>query len=210
MKRPSLSIVIPTCAGSTTTRLSSGKQPYQFREYLLRCFTLPRLRDDLFVSEIIVVGEFEPGLGYTYLPVPNVHGDNIHDALAQRDAGCRAATGEWIGVLADDHYPEAHCFGKAWKYLGMGDVVSLARQTRMRNGAGERLNNGSSGPAPYANGHGTLYRRDVLEHCPWSDVPRVWSFDVAHTRQIQAEGFNIIYADDAAVEDVEWGARPWL
>lgn len=203
-----LSVVIPTVALGTTTRLSSGKQAYSQRAYLLRCFLLPALRADPLVNEIVVVGEFEPGAGYTYVPCPNVRFDNVHDALAQRQAGFAATTGEWVAYIADDHMVTPNTFARARSYMAIGDVVSLNRRTRMRNGAGEDLNCGAADG--YYNGHGCVFRRDVLEACPWSAVPRIFSYDVAHSAQIKAAGFHLVYAPDAYVEDVEAGAQPWL
>lgn len=201
-----LSVAIPTVAMGQTTRLSSGKQPYAFREYLLKCFTLPALIADPLVDEIIVVGEFEDGQGYRYVFVPNVHHDNVHDALAQRQAGFEASTGDLVLYLADDHVTDRYTIANALKYLAYGDVVSLARATRMRRVEGEPLN---SGGGRYVNGHGALYRRDVLERVPWALAPRVFSYDVAHTAQLVAMGVPWVTAPDAVVWDCEYLAKPW-
>ena len=206
-KRMKLSVVIPTCALGKTTGLSSGRQPYAFRAYLLRCFTLPLLRR-LPLHEIIVVGDFESGAGYTYVPCPSIHLDAIHSALDKREAGFRASSGEWIAYLADDHIPHGDAFLFAYKYMARSDVVSFNRRTRMRVGAGEELNCGMGDG--YINGHGAIYRHDVLEQCPWRDVPHVFSYDISHTLQIKEAGFHIMYAPDAYIEDCEYGATPWI
>lgn len=202
-----ISLIIPTCALSQTTRLSSGRQPYQFRAFLLRCFTLPQAIADPHIDEVIVVGEFEAGVGYQYVNVPNVHHDNIHDALAQRQAGFETATSDWLLYLADDHVLDPHATGRMQKYMSLGDVISLNRGTRMRHANGELLNAGMANG--YINGHAACYRRDVLATCPWSNAPRQFTYDIAHTGQIRQAGFAHVYAPDAIAWDCEYGATPW-
>ena len=205
----SISLVIPTCAlgNAALTPLSSGKQAHAFRAYLLRCFTLPQALANPLIAEVIIVGEFETGANYRYLEVPSVTHDNVRDALHKRDVGCRAATGDWIMMLADDHVLDSSAISRTQKYTQIGDVVSLNRRTRMRHADGETLNSGMRDG--YINGHAALYRRDVLEHCPWSAVERRFTFDVLHTEQVKHAGFHVVYAPDAYAEDVEYGAMPW-
>src|SRR5205823_297714 len=54
------------------------------------------------LPEVYVVGDFEPGAGYTYLPVPAITHTTI-DALIKRDVGALATTSKWVLYLSDDH-----------------------------------------------------------------------------------------------------------
>lgn len=212
MKRPTLSIVIVTAALAEDIPQSSGKQAHAFRAYLLRNFLLPQLCDSLFVSEIIVVGEFEDGDGYTYIHVPSVERSSIHDGIRKRHIGTQAATGEWICVMNDDHWFASDAFTWLWPLLSHADVVSPARWTRLR-GKDERLNGGEPGGAwsgpGHINGHCTFFKREALAACPWDALPRVFTFDVAQTERLREQGFHIEWAENVRVYDIEHGSEPW-
>ena len=211
-----LSLIITTCALlDGDVPLSSGKQPHAFRAYLLRCFILPQAIASKAFDEIFVVGEFEPGPGYTYLPVPSVERSSIHDSLRKRQAGTDAATGDWLVVQNDDHMldPQALVHARPWMDDKVADVISPARWTRLRGVVGERLNGGEPGGrwsgAGHINGHGALYRAAVLRTCPWSALPKVFVYDVAHSDAIRNEGFHIVWAENVCIWDIEHMAEPW-
>ena len=197
-------MVINTCATGpkAAETLSSGKQPHAQRAFVLRNFILPAALADPTFLEVIVVGEWEPGNGYIYIEVPSVHFSCV-DALAQRQAGFERSTGDWVVFQHDDHLfenSEDMTFTDA-------DVIVPSRYTRLRDVNGERLNNGKE--QGYIAGHLAIYRREVIETCPWSEVPKHFSWDMEHTEQIRAAGFNIEWNEALRVYDCEAGSHPW-
>jgi len=235
-----ISLVINTCALSDQVRyrsvLSSGKQLHEQRAFALRNFILPAALADPTFDEVIVAGEWEPGDGYTYIEVPSEHFSCV-DALAQRQAGFEKSRGDWVVFQHDDHMLENGYSGhqEFWgedilqvEWLtekGTVDVLVPARYTRLRNVNGERLPNGECTKheklgcfrcfdetecKSYVSGHCAIYRCEVLEACPWGDVPKQFTWDMEHTAQIRTAGFNIEWTDSLRVWDCESGATPWL
>ena len=220
-----VSLVINTCAGGTKAAetLSSGRQPHEQRAFALRNFTLPAALADPTFNEVIVAGEWEPGNGYVYIEVPSKHFSCV-DALAQRQAGFERSTGHKVVFQHDDHmlqvtdpYTLSASMDPDWgtpahKQI---DVLIPARYTRLRDVNGERLRNGEPQnninvyTLGYVSGHCAIYRREVLEKCPWGDVPEKFTWDIEHTKQIRAAGFNIEWSSALKVWDVEAGSRPW-
>jgi len=232
----SISLVINTCAGRSSTpwrSVSHGGQPYEQRAYALQNFILPAAITDPDIDEVIVSGEWHDGEGYTYVPKPSIHFSS-DDAPHQRQAGFEAAKGDWLIFQHDDHMLEnplesavnhdlegqlkaeieyAKCYASP-----SADVLIPQRWTRLRNVAGERLPNGepqeySSHPVEafgYISGHCAIYRREVLEKCPWSEVPAIRTWDMSHTEQIREADFNIHWSDSLKVWDVECGSTPWV
>ena len=221
---------INTCANGTKAAetLSSGRQPHAQRSFALRNFILPAALADPTFDEVIVVGEWEPGNGYIYIEVPSVYFSCV-DALAQRQAGFERSTNDWVMFQHDDHiienpivdYDEITMLDKLtfWTKI-KADILIPSRYTRLRNVNGERLFNGEGtkydGPVDnlhqrdgYISGHCAIYRREVLEKCPWGNVNEVHTWDVAHTAQIRAVGFKIEWSDALRVYDCEAGATPW-
>ena len=232
----SISLLINTCAGRNPrpdVHPHNCLTPYEMRAYALRNFVLPAAIADPDVDEVIVAGEWEEGEGYTYVPAPSIHFSS-DDALHQRQAAFKAAKGDWLVFQHDDHVlennygPQGSDFGDLmikyewdWPHA-KGDVIIPQRWTRLRNVAGERLPNGepqelSHYPESrtvdyfpgYISGHCTIYRREVLEACPWSAVPVRRTWDIAHTRQIRAAGFTIHWSSTLRCWDVELGSQPW-
>ena len=192
-----ISLVINTCAlGAGAKTISSGGQRHSQREFVLRNFILPRAME-LF-AEVIVVGEWEDGRGYTYIPCESKNFD-CTDALEQRQLGFEASTGQAVAFQHDDHILEKGVWCQ-------GDVTVPERMTRLRTVEPELLNNGFG---HYISGHCALYKRHVLEKCPWGAVPKVFVWDAEHTKQIEAAGFSITWSTLHKVFDVEMGATPW-
>jgi hypothetical protein len=222
-----ISLIINTCAGRDDGTLSNAKQPHAHRAYLLRNFILPQYIADPYIDEVIVAGEWEEGEGYIYVPVAPIH-RTWADTLPQRQAGFEASKGDILVFQHDDHVldnarkePE---FEDDWDnvledvlYGGESwDVLSPTRYTRLRNVAGERLNDNSPGfnkytpPGGGINGHCCIFRREVIEAVPWNSLPIEWTFDIIMRERIQQAGFKIVWTDAIRCYDCEMGAKPWL
>lgn len=166
------------------------------------------------LHELIVVGEWEEcahtTYKYKYVPLPSRH-FNCADALAQRQAGFEASTGDVVIFQHDDHLIERPHFTANRDYpvtsFGSWGVLVPTRWTRGRTLRGEMLNNGRRDG--YISGHAAAYRREVLEACPWGQVPEVFTWDIEHTNMIRAAGFEIAWSDPWRVWDVEPMAEPW-
>ena len=195
------SLVINTAALGQTTALSSGKQPHQAREFALRNFIIPRAVEDGTWCEVIVVGEWEPGDGYRYIPSKSVHHSCV-DALVQRQIGFEYSRGDWVCFQHDDHILDWLPY-----FSSRSDVVVPSRWTRLRRGVGERLNNGEDDG--YISGHCAFYRREVLQACPWHEVPEVFTWDKEHTKRIVENEFEIEWLDEPRIWDCEAGSTPW-
>lgn len=219
----SISLVINTCAGGpkAAETLSSGRQSHMQRSFALRNFILPAALADPTFDEVIVVGEWEPGNGYIYIEVPSVRFSCV-DALWQRQAGFERSTGDWIVFQHDDHVLEINPATQLDFRLSTckdTDILVPARYTRLRDVNGERLFNGEPSQSVkgepyvtkpgYASGHCAIYRHEVLEKCPWGDVPQVYTWDVEHTKQIRDAGFKIEWSSALRCYDIEAGGRPW-
>jgi hypothetical protein len=174
------------------------------RAYALRNFLIPRYVDEPAIDELIVAGEWEEGEGYTYVPCPSTY-FNCRDALAQRQAGFEASTGDVVIFQHDDHLLESR-YQLRQELNDGADVVVPGRWTRLRDPDGEPLNNGYP---DYISGHCALYQRAVIERCPWKDVPPEYTWDQAHTQQIRAAEFTIVWARHLTCWDVEMGSTPW-
>lgn len=223
-----ISLIINTnCLGESAQGLSSGKQPYANRAYLLRNFIIPQAVANPVITEVIVAGEFEEGNDYEYVPYKGIY-NNCADALLQRQVGFEASNGDTsIGDIVifqhDDHLLDFDAITLSL----MLDVVSPARYTRLRNSAGERLNGGEPRPCPdpkncrehlgippcgsigYISGHCAIYRRKVIEVCPWSNVSPTFAWDGSHTKQIREAGFLIDWSTENKCWDIEYGSEPW-
>jgi len=189
-------------------RVSSGNRPYGERAWLLRNVILPWYRSLCVFDDIVVVGEFEEGPGYRYVPCPQVY-HNVGDALIQRTVGLGATTGidgDWVLFQHDDHLwspenPVPRAQG------GFDNVLSPARLTRARCALGEPLNDGHQDG--YVNGHACLMRRWVAHKVPWSSVAPIFTWDIEYTKALATAGIAWRYAPEYAVWDLELGATPW-
>lgn len=211
-----VSVVINTCCLGEKARsviaLKSGIR-YGERLSLLRDVLLPRLINDPLVDEVIVVGEYEPGDGYTYVECPSVAFD-CTDALAQRQAGFEASHGDIVVFLHDDHLPLGDFFS-SFPLSHIGWDVLVPERLALSNPPNGMcvLNNGREGG--YVMGHACVMRRVAVKAVPWSSVAKVHTWDVDHSRKLLAAGQRIVFEEDVnglAVEDMEAriGARPWM
>ena len=182
--------------------------PHAMRIYALRNIILPHYSADKNISELIVVGEWEPGEGYTYIKCPSVHFSSV-DALKQRQVGFEASTGDVVIHSHDDHIlaPDwATCLDSR------ADILIPQRWTRLRHSFGEVLNNGEptpQDPRGYVSGHCAVYKREVLERCPWSMVPAIRTWDMQATRLYDDAGFKIVRSQTLRCYDTEFGSSPW-
>ena len=143
-----ISLVINSCALGDQAKsvLSSGKQPHEQRAFALRNFLLPAAIADRAITEVIVVGEWEPGDGYTYIEAPSQHFSCV-DALHQRQVGFEKSRGDWIVFQHDDHflknpvvdYDDETALDKELWPGQKADILIPARYTRLRNVNGEKL-----------------------------------------------------------------------
>lgn len=193
-------------AAGADTQLSSGRVPYGRRAWLLRNVILPTYRWSGIFSEIVVVGEFEPGDGYTYVPAQSIY-KNCADALWKRQAGFDALKHkvEWTLFQHDDHLydptnPYPHTQTTA-------HVLAPSRWTRAR-GQAEPLNDGSRDG--YVNGHASLMRTNaVFPLFSWASIPPVFTWDVEVTMRLAELRLPWGYAPEIKVFDLEEGAEPW-
>lgn len=207
----SLAICINTaCMESSGAKNSQGTVAHERRAYALRHFIIPAYLASPFVHEVIVTGSFVPGDGYLYLNVPS-RAFNCTDALAQRQAAFDASTSDVLVFQHDDHLLEVRDIARLEHMIRSADVIVPARYTRERVQAGERLNNGepSAASTGYISGHAAIFKRAVLDVCPWQAVPRVHTWDNELTQQVMAAGFRVTFDASVAVYDVEFGGRPW-
>jgi hypothetical protein len=205
-----LSIVINSAAlgPKSRTALSSGGVPYGKRAALLREQILPdALRT---AAEVIVSGEWEPADAYRYVPCPSTHFD-CTDALDQREAGFRACGGDIVVFQHDDHMWDMASLDRLIELYAADETWDVLVPARWGTDAGtqRRLNNGAR--EAYVMGHACVMRRPAIERAPWSGVPRVLTWDVAHTGILVAGGARIRWVEDVRVQDLEadLGARPW-
>lgn len=198
-----LSVVINTCAlgpRAASVTGSTTPTPHSARAYALHEFILPTLASDPNVSEVIVVGEFEEGDGYVYVPCPS-RAFSCVDALAQRQAGFEASSGDVVLFMHDDHALDARAswyLKHLWRFFDADVVVP----TRLQRRPAKVLNNGL--PA-YVGGHAAAYARWTLEAAPWGAVPKVHTWDVEHTRMLREAGARIVESHETHVYDIEYG-----
>ena len=199
----SISVVINTCALGPRSREVTGScssTPHAARTFALRHFIIPRYVDDPFISEVIVVGEWEPGEDYTYIPHPSEHFSCV-DALSQRQAGFDASSGEIAVFTHDDHIFAADAF--SFVAAGFeGDVILPTRLKRTSGGV-KVLPNGSA--EGYVSGHASIMKREMATRAPWSEVEKIHTWDLSHTNLLIREGAHVISSPQIRVYDVELG-----
>ena len=211
-----ISLVINTCAMEPGPRFS-GK--YKDRAYALQNFIIPQYVNDPYIDEIIVVGSWQEGDGYKYIPCPSKYFSCV-DALEQRQRGFEACEGDVVIFQHDDHVLDIPLKMKTntrwFSLVNRGDVLSPARYTRLRYPDGERLNAGEPGfnewvpPGGHLNGHCAIFNREVIERCPWTNADKVFTWDVSMTHQIRKAGFEIAWSNMIRCWDIEKGSTPWL
>lgn len=202
-----LSVVVNTCCLGPRAHQVTGScspTPHAVRAFALGNFVLPFLCADANIDEVIVVGEFVEGPGYTYVPSPSTYFSCV-DALAQRQAGFEASSGDWIVFMHDDHaldYSFSSMF-RSMMPLPEGIEVILPQRRRRTFGGHKILNNGRDDG--YVGGHCVILSRRACEAAPWSAVEKIHEWDRSHTHLIAKAGLKAAYSDDLVVWDVEIG-----
>ena len=198
-----ISVVINTCALGPRAREITGSKsstPHAIRAYALRQFIIPRYVDDPFVSEVIVVGEWEPGDDYTYVHSPSEFFSCV-DALAQRQAGFDASSGDLVAFTHDDHIFDHTAFGLLREGFP-GDVFIPSRFKRTHGKAVELPNGASEG---YVSGHASIIKRRMGYAAPWSKVEKIHTWDISHTNLLREAKAEIVTSENVRVYDVELG-----
>lgn len=199
-----LSVVINTCAlGPRASNVtgSTTLTPHARRLHSLSEFIIPTLVHDQDIDELVITGEYEEGEGYTYVPSPSKFFSCV-DALAQRQAGFEATSGDVVGFFHDDHWlaPGGAWYAlHFWRYF-KADVVVPERLQRRPHKA---LNNGMS--SGYVGGHAAFYSREILEKAPWGAVPKEHVWDTLHTKMLLEADARIREVPQIKVYDVEPG-----
>lgn len=206
-----ISCVINTCAlGPDGARRSSkGHGPsYAKRAEILRRVILPRLVGDPDVSEVIVVGEWEPGEGYTYVHAPGPD-HNVWDQCFQKAQA--APRGDLVVYLCDDHLPDENFFSRlllTWAPNKLWDILSPMRLVNGRS-VNVGWNDG------YVHAHCVVMRRNALNVCPWGDmfnhVRGTWALDVPMTalwrhRDLMIQTDYLLLTHDVENNTYEHGA----
>ena len=162
------------------------------------------LRQGLF-HRIWVVGDYHPGPGYTYLPVPPRY-RTTSDALEKRDVALAHSDADAILYLSDDHRL-LNVWDTEWPAWqdAQWDILVPARFT-IRDGRLVEINNGMDPRdpyGPYAGGHAAIYRRRTLLQHPWSETPRHPNWDLIHSRLVLHAGGVVAHCKDLAVMDID-------
>ena len=184
-------------------------------------------------DEVAVVGDFWDGAGYRHIPVPPITRTTV-DALIKRDAGTVATTAPVVAYFCDDHAPAPDFAAKYRECLEPRtdwDVLVPARFCRTQN-LKVPLNTGGDPMLPslpnpedavfaahrvwdtppktgYCAGHAGVFRRELIQKCPWTAMPhdRIW--DVFASQIQQNMGAQFVWSPLLEVFDLEPEAMPW-
>lgn len=162
-------------------------------------------------DDILVVGDFCPGEGYRYLPVPKITGTTV-DALIKRDVGTLATEADVLVYLSDDHMLSPN-FGAILRQA----FVPMFRENKVDVLVPGRsvwyidkkipLNMGQA--EAYCGGHAGVFHRRVIQAMPWTTGPHHPNWDLLISHEHQRRGFSYLYSDVLEVWDVEPEGRPW-
>lgn len=193
------SLIINTCALDPyvwNTGNPFRGASYRYRAKLLEEKILPSARG---MDEVIVVGQYKPGEGYTYLEMAP-HWRDRRDALWQRDLGARHSTG---GILIFAH--DDHALGEGFAHT-LADMLAadpswdILVPKRVHGLTGATLENGES--AGYMGGHVCVFRRWIWAEVPFTRVSTEY-WDVPLTRLWRDAGAKIVWTDKLTHIDVE-------
>ena len=209
MNLPRLTVVVNTCAlgpHALEARSATKGAPYAMRRFALGNFILPAYVHDPHIAEVIVVGEWCEGDGYTYVPRASQYFSS-DDAVAQRQAAFEASSGDFILFQHDDHVLHPHAARQlVTGAMDLVDVLVLPRFARALHGDVSKPNGGSATP-PYVSGHAACFRREILDKVPWSAVPAIREWDQAQTMLLRGVDARIEWPRETPrVYDVEIGA----
>ena len=198
-----ISFVINTAAMGERARniASSAGKPHGERAALLKDQILPKVTDRA-DAEVFVVGDYEPGEGYSYIHSTSVALDAT-DALQHRAVGLAASHGDIVIFQHDDHMVGGQFFEVLHDRYEPDDSWDVLVPARWARDGDQmlRLNNGSGDG--YVMGHFCIMRRAMAERTPWANVAKVFAWDVSHTMALRANGAHIKWVDDLVVWDIE-------
>lgn len=205
---PRISLIVNTCCLGPRAHEVTGScspTPHQVRSFALGCFMLPFYCADTNIDEVIVVGEFVEGPGYKYIHSPSTHFSCI-DALAQRQAGFEAASGDVLVFTHDDHFLDYTFGARLRAMLPWPEGVEIVLpQRRRRTFSGHNILN-SGRDEGYLGGHVVIMTRQACETVPWRDVDAVHEWDRAMTNLCVRRSVGARWTDDLWAWDVEIGA----
>ena len=160
-------------------------------------------------DEVLVVGEHHPdGTAYRYLHVPDLT-KTTTDALVKRDVGTVATDARTLVYLSDDH-GLAPDFLATLRTVPHGwDVLVPSRWCRGPMGEAIRLNMGATELVPYCGGHAGVFRRWVVQVCPWTAMPHDRLWDLLASQIQQTLGARFVHVPQVAIEDLEPEREPW-
>lgn len=208
MTTPRISLVVNTCCLGPRAHEITGScspTPHALRAFMLGNAMLPFYVADVNIDEVIVAGEFVEGPGYTYVPCPSTFFSCI-DALAQRQAGFEASSGDILIFMHDDHFLD-YTFGARLRSMlpfPEGADVVLPQRRRRTYTDHVVLNNGSD--QGYLGGHCVVMTREACRRARWDEVEKVHEWDKAHTHLVHLAGLGARWTDDLWCWDVEIGA----
>lgn len=200
-----LSAVVNTCClgPRADSVFGSSGHVHARRVSFMRELILPTLCAQC--NQVIVSGEFEQGADYEYQPSPSQFFD-CRDVLAQRQAGFQLAKHEWILFQMDDHIVDTTFVTQLQAFQSRWDIVSPARLSYRDR---RELNSGWNDPRPecqtnpYIHTHAIVMKRSAVAACPWSALPPIRHFDVAHSARFREAGLQVTIAKQLRVFDLE-------
>lgn len=165
-------------------------------------------------DEVIVVADWEhtatPGDVARFLHVAPITRTTL-DALVKRDAGTVATRAPNIVYLCDDHALGPHFTRDLHDVLAEEWDVLVPNRYTHNEGVRVELNTGEA--ERYCGGHGGVFRRALIERCPWTAGPhdRLWDLNMSHKQQADL-GARFVWRPRAGIDirDLEPHARPWL
>jgi len=167
-----------------------ANKPYGARAEMLHDIILPYVREQF--DEVLVVGAFERGEGYQYIPMPPLFRDR-RDALWQRELGARHSRGSILAFSHDDHllkFELSRPLETDW------DILVPRREDR----DGNELNNGRL--EGYMGGHSLFMTREMWAQVPWTSVNTEW-WDVTMTRVWRESGARILWTEGIVHVDLD-------
>ncbi len=192
-----LSLIINTCAGDPLAgQPVHGNRSYRQRYALLQTEILPIALSQGW-DEVIVAGQFEEGLGYSYAEQQPIFRDR-RDALWQRELGARMSTGHILAFSHDDHVFGDGIVKRLHELCTHDDWDLLVPRREDRNGV--LLNNGKA--SDYMGGHSLVMRRWLWAQVPWTSVDTEW-WDTTMTRIWREEGGRIVWDDSISHIDMD-------
>lgn len=197
-----ISVIINTCAAgpkATEVTGSNTTTPHCSRAYALANFIIPIYIHDPNIHEVIVVGEWVDGEGYSYINVPSEF-FGAEDALAQRQAGFEAATGDILIFQHDDHIMHPRMTEHLMTEGMDCDVMIPNRRKRYLN-SDVPINNGRFDR--YIGGHCAVFTREAITFAPWGSIPKKFEWDALHTEMFYDSDFTLKWPVFPCVYDVE-------